>query len=377
MDKISGIRLPVGYSEEDLKRAVLKKLNTYKDNLKSVKIIHRSIDARYKNNVLYVLTVVVEVKSQKGIRADEYVSPPRSIRELGYKPINSSKNVVVVGSGPAGLFAALTLAELGFKPTIIERGGSVDERVQKIETLRQLGMLDTETNVQFGEGGAGTFSDGKLNTGISKEYTAVVFGELVKAGAPEDIEYESNPHVGTDELRKVVKNVRVRLEELGAELKTHAKLTDITVKEGRIAEIEINGCNRIPVDYLVVAIGQSAEDTITMLNKKGVIMSPKPFSIGVRIEHKQEFISKAQYGESWTKLPPADYKLNTHLSNGRGVYTFCMCPGGEVVCSSCEEGTIITNGMSNRARDSEYANSAVLVSVNPQDFNCSLFGGFE
>lgn len=377
MYKISGIRLPVGYTEDDLKRAVLKKLNTYKDNLKSVKIIHRSIDARYKHNVLYVITVAVELNSHKGIRADEYVAPPRSIKELGYSPIKSDKRVMVVGSGPAGLFAALTLAELGFSPTIIERGGSVEERIQKINGLREAGILDTETNVQFGEGGAGTFSDGKLNTGISKEYTAVVFGELIKAGAPEDIEYEANPHVGTDELRKVVKNFRLKLKELGVELLTHSKLTDIIVKEGRITEVEINDTRKVPVDYLVVAIGQSAEDTITMLNRKGIIMIPKPFSIGVRIEHKQEFISKAQYGEAWNKLPPADYKLSTHLNNGRGVYTFCMCPGGEVVCSSCEEGTIITNGMSNRARDNEYANSAVLVSVTQSDFGQGLFDGFH
>lgn len=377
MYRINGIRLPIGYTQEDLSKAVLKKLNTYKNNLEKVVILSRSIDARYKNNILYVINVAVELKNNKGIRAEEYVLPPSSIKELGFKPISTDKKVVVVGSGPAGLFAGLTLAELGFKPIIIERGGSVEERVQKIEGLRNFGMLDTETNVQFGEGGAGTFSDGKLNSGISKEYTAVVFGELIKAGAPSDIAYESAPHIGTDVLRSVVKNMRARLKELGATLVTHAKLTDIKIVENKITEIVINGTQTEKIDYLILAIGQSAEDTITLLHNRGMLMSAKPFSLGVRVEHSQRFIDYAQYGDSYRLLPPADYKLSTHVSNGRGVYTFCMCPGGEVVCSSCEEGTIITNGMSNRARDSEYANSAVLVSVNPQDFGGDLFGGFR
>ena len=377
MYRINGIRLPLGYTEDDLNKAVLKKLNTYKNNLEKIVLLSRSIDARYKNNILYVLNVAVELKSSKGIRAEEFSLPPRSIKELNFKPINTNAKVVVVGSGPAGLFAGLTLAELGLKPIIIERGGSVEERVEKIEGLRNFGILDTETNVQFGEGGAGTFSDGKLNTGISKEYTAVVFGELIKAGAPEDIAYESAPHIGTDVLRKVVKNVRAKLKELGACLLTHAKLTDIKISENRITEITINDTQTEKVDYLILAIGQSAEDTITLLNKRGMLMNAKPFSIGVRVEHSQRFIDYAQYGESYRLLPPADYKLSTHVSNGRGVYTFCMCPGGEVVCSSCEEGTIITNGMSNRARDSEFANSAVLVSVTPQDFGGTLFGGFK
>lgn len=377
MYRLTGIRLPVGYTDEDLQKAVLKKLNTYKHNLVSIKVLSRAIDARYKHNILYVLSVAVTLKSSKGIKAEEYVLPPTSIKELGYKPIVTDKKVVVVGSGPAGLFAGLTLAELGFKPLIIERGGSVEERVEKIELLRSSGVLDTATNVQFGEGGAGTFSDGKLNSGISKDYTAVVFGELIKAGAPDDIAYESAPHIGTDELRKVVKNMRGILSSLGATLLTHAQLTDIRVEDNRVTEITINGNRKERVDYLVLAIGQSAEDTVQMLHDRGVIMTPKPFSLGIRVEHPQELINYAQYGESASLLPPADYKLSTHVSNGRGVYTFCMCPGGEVVCSSFEDGTVITNGMSNRARDSRFANSAVLVSVTPNDFDGTLFGGFK
>ncbi len=377
MYRITGIRLPIGYTDEDLQKAILKKLNTTKHNLVNVRLLSRSIDARYKNNIQYVLSVAVELKSQKGIRAEEFTLPPSSINELGYKPLATNKKVVVVGSGPAGLFAGLTLAELGFKPLIIERGGSVEERVEKIELLRSTGILDSTTNVQFGEGGAGTFSDGKLNSGISKDYTSVVFGELIKAGAPKDIAYESAPHIGTDELRKVVKNMREILSSLGATLLTHAQLTDIKIVNNRVTEITINGSRNEKVDYLVLAIGQSAEDTVRMLHDRGMVMTPKAFSLGVRVEHPQELINKAQYGDSSVLLPPADYKLSTHVSNGRGVYTFCMCPGGEVVCSSFEEGTIITNGMSNRARDSRFANSAVLVSVTPNDFDGTLFGGFK
>ncbi len=377
MFKLSGIRLPVGYNENDLERAVQKKLNTPRHNIKEIIILSRSIDARYKHNILYVLTVAVSLKSSKSIKAEEFVLPPKSIKELGYLPLSTKKRVAVIGSGPAGLFTALTLVELGFTPIILERGGSVEERVEKIELLRNKGVLDVETNVQFGEGGAGTFSDGKLNSGISKDFTSVVFGEFVSAGAPRDIAYESAPHIGTDELRKVVKNIRESLKAKGVTWLTHSKLTDIVIGENKITEIVINGTQNIEVDSVVLAIGQSAEDTFEMLRKRGVLMSAKPFSLGVRIEHPQELISRAQYGESASLLPPADYKLSTHIANGRGVYTFCMCPGGEVVCSSFEEGTIITNGMSNRARNSAYANSAVLVSVSPQDFGGELFAGFK
>ncbi len=377
MYKVSGIRLPIGYSEDDLERAVLKKLNTHKNNLVSIKILSRSLDARYKHNILYVFSVAVELKNNKGIRGEEFSLPPASILELGYKPVSTKKKVAVVGTGPAGLFAALTLVELGFEPIVLERGGSVEERVEKINLLRLNGTLDEETNVQFGEGGAGTFSDGKLNSGISKEYTSVVFGEFVRAGAPSDILYESAPHIGTDKLRTVVKNIREYLKSKGAVWLTHSKLTDIIIKENKVTEIVINGNQNIKIDALVLAIGQSAEDTFSMLIGKGIAMTTKPFSLGVRIEHSQRFISEAQYGENYKLLPPADYKLSTHIANGRGVYTFCMCPGGEIVCSSFREGTIITNGMSNRARNSEFANSAVLVSVTPQDFGGTLLGGFH
>lgn len=377
MYKVSGLKLKVGYCESDVKKAIAKKLNTYGDNIVDYKILKRSIDARNKNDILYVLTVAVTVRSDRGIRAEEYIAPPSSIAELGFEHKTQDTRVVVVGSGPAGLFAALTLAESGVAVTLLERGGSVDERVQKIRELRENGKLDTETNVQYGEGGAGTFSDGKLNSGISSEYFGVLFGEFIACGAPDDIAYESNPHIGTDVLREVIKNIRARLVRDGVDFRTHAKVTDICVTDGAVCGVVVNGNERLKADKVILAIGHSAEDTFRMLLARGVSLSPKPFSIGVRVEHPQELINTARHGKFKDLLPPADYKLSAQLPSGRCVYTFCMCPGGEVVCSSDAEGTVVTNGMSYRARDGKYANSALLVSVTPADYPAGALGGFE
>lgn len=377
MYKVKDVKVRVGYGEADLKKAVAKKLNTYVENIVACKILKRSIDARNKSDVLFVLTVAVELKNDKNVHAEKYVPAPNSIAELNLGQKNTSESVVVVGSGPAGLFCALTLATCGVRVTLLERGGSVDERVKKIEELKQKGILDTETNVQFGEGGAGTFSDGKLNSGISNEYFGVLFGEFIACGAPEDIAVDSNPHIGTDVLRGVIKNIHSRLVALGVTFRTHAKVTDICVKDGVVSEVVVNGTERIKADRLVLAIGHSAEDTFRMLNSKGVAMSPKPFSVGVRVEHSQALINEARHGKFRDVLPPADYKLSAQLPSGRCVYSFCMCPGGEVTCSSDTDGTIVTNGMSNRARDGKYANSALLVSVTPADYPSGVFGGFD
>ena len=343
--KVKDIRLRPGFSEEELTRAVLRRLNTYRENLEGITLLRKSVDARNKKDVRIALTVSAEVLNGKGIRAEEHEAPPCRIADLGLEIKKSDRKAVVVGSGPAGLFAALTLAEAGLRPLVIERGGSVDERVSAVEALRTEGRLDSECNVQYGEGGAGTFSDGKLNSGIDKEYFSILFGEFISLGAPADIAFDANPHIGTDVLRCVVKALREKIRLYGGEVRCHARLTDIEVKDGAL--------------------------------KGGLTMAPKPFSLGVRVEHRQELINRAQYGDYASLLPPADYKFSTHLADGRGVYTFCMCPGGEVVCSSSDEGTVVTNGMSLRARDGEYANSAVLVSVSAGDFGVGLWDGFE
>lgn len=376
MFRIDSLNLPLTYSEEDLRALVAEKLFTSYDNVKGVKLIKKSIDARHRSDVHYVLTVAAELKSEDGINGTPYIPPKSSIKDLGLEIKYTRKHVVVVGSGPAGLFAALTLSEYGIPCTIIERGDALEERIKKVEELRKNGVLDTESNVQFGEGGAGTFSDGKLGSGISNEYFGILYGEFIKCGAPEDIAYESAPHVGTDELRKVLKNIRKGLEDGGVKFRTLTRLTDLVIEDGRVTGAEVNGEEIIPADYVILAIGHSAEDTFEMLRDRGVNMAPKPFSIGVRAEHEQSLISEARYGVAAPLLPPADYKLSHRLPSGRGVYTFCMCPGGEVVCSSDLDGTVVTNGMSNRNRDGRYANAAVLVSVTPDDYDEGVLGGF-
>ncbi len=377
MYRIDNINLPVNYQKSDLVSLVSKSLSTPSKNIKNIITIKKSIDARKKSSVRFVMSVAVDVFDGEGISARPYLPPKTSIKELGLERISTDKKIYIVGSGPAGLFTALTLSSFGIKSTILERGDDLETRIKKVENLKENGILDTETNVQFGEGGAGTFSDGKLGSGISNEFFGILYGEFVKFGAPEDIMSESAPHIGTDVLRKVLKNIHLELNRRGVNFRTKSKLTDIKVVDGKVKEIEVDGTEILPCDYLILAIGHSAEDTFRMLESRGVDMVPKPFSIGVRVEHRQDLISDSQYGKFSAFLPPADYKLSHHLESGRGVYTFCMCPGGEVVCSSDLEGTVVTNGMSERARDGKFANSALLVSVTPEDYPKGPFGGFE
>ncbi len=371
-------------STEALKKKVLDKLKIKDKDLKNIKIIKKSIDARDKRNVLYSYEVDVSVtnedkilkriKSNDILKApkEEYILPSCGKEVLEHRP-------VVVGSGPCGLFCALILAESGYRPIVIERGEKVEERVKTISEFWETGKLNTNSNVCFGEGGAGTFSDGKLNTLVSDENNRIkkVFETFVENGAPEEITYVNKPHIGTDILRSVIINLRNKIISLGGEFYYNTCLTDFTINDGKIEKITINDKDTIICDVLVLALGHSARDTINMLYNRHLNMESKSFAVGLRVQHKQDTINESQYGNYKNVLPPASYKLTHKAKDGRGVYTFCMCPGGYVVNSSCEEGHLIINGMSNYKRDGENANSAVVVTVTKEDFGNHPLGGME
>lgn len=373
---VDSVKLNPGHSEDELKFAAAKKAGIGAGKISEIKILRKSIDARDRENVKLVYNLAL---SANGVRRrfPEYVESADSVAALVKNKVAKPLRVAVIGAGPAGLMAALTLQAGGINPVLIERGGDAEAREKAVNALKSQGVLNTECNVQYGMGGAGLFSDGKLNSGISREYFPAVFGELVSLGAPKDILYESHPHVGTDKLKDVVTNASARLRSGGTEIKTFSRLDDIEVSDGKIVGIALSTGERLAVDAVILAIGHSAFDTFRMLASKGVLMEPKPFSVGVRIEHPQAFINEGRYGNFAPLLPPAEYKFSAKSASGRGVYTFCMCPGGEVIVSSSDPGTVVTNGMSYRARSGSNANAAILVSVTPSDFDGSLFGGFE
>ncbi len=338
-------------------------------------LARQSIDARKKNDVHYVCTVDVTMADEEKIMArcrDKNVSLHQSVPYV-FPTVRRTSPLppVVVGMGPAGLFAALFLARNGLAPIVLERGRPVEERTADVERFWATGVLDTTSNVQFGEGGAGTFSDGKLTTGTHDPRISTVFRTLVEAGAPADILYQHKPHIGTDVLRDVVKNIRQELIRLGCDVRFGHQLTGLTLKDGAVAGLTVEGPQGsydLPCDALVLSPGHSARDTFQMLLEAGVPMEQKPFAIGVRIEHPQSAVSLAQFGPAWERLPAADYKLACHLPNGRSAFTFCVCPGGQVVAAASEEGRLVTNGMSHRARDGKNINGGFLVGVGPADF---------
>lgn len=367
MLKISNIKISVKnkITEELLKARCAKILRCNKIN--TVRLVKKSIDARDKSDVHYILAVEVDVENEDRYLRIKNVSKAKSFK---YHIIRESKlktRPIVIGFGPAGMFAGLSLARAGARPLIFERGYAVEDRQKAIDTFWTKGKLDTKSNVQFGEGGAGTFSDGKLTTGVKDIRCQYVLRELVKFGAPDEILYEAKPHIGTDKLIDVVRNIRKEIISLGGEIYFDSKVSDINIEKGKIKSVVVNG-NEYVSDNVILCIGHSARDTFEMLYKKGVDIIQKPFAMGVRIEHKQKMINMAQYGEFAKYLPAADYKLVAHLPNGRSAYTFCMCPGGVVVAAASEENRVVTNGMSYYLRDKENANSALLIGINTEDF---------
>ena len=369
------IKLLPGSGEKELRAAAASRLGVSESEIAGVETVRRSVDARKKEDIRVVYSAAVTVSAPLK-RAEPW---SRKRYELPTE-CSLSRRPLVVGAGPAGLMAAYTLAHAGARPILIERGLPVEERAKKAENFFSSGELDTECNVQFGEGGAGTFSDGKLTTGIKNDRIAKVLEIFVENGAPAEIAYEAKPHVGTDRLPAMVASVRRRIIEMGGEVIFSARLADLDISGGAVkgAKCVVSGREEyIEADRVILAVGHSARDTFEMLFAKGVAMKAKPFSVGVRVEHLQSEINKAMYGAMWDSpfLGTADYKLAAHLPDGRGVYTFCMCPGGFVVAAASEEGGVVTNGMSAYARDGANANSALLVGVDERDFGEGALAG--
>ena len=371
--------------ESLLKKEIARALGVKAPVVRGARLLKRSVDARKKASVHFVATYEVDLEGSPKLRPAKgvNVSDPKPYPALDIKQVGSAFEAsgqprpVVVGTGPAGLFCALYLARAGMRPLVVERGSSVEDRVAAIEAFNAGGALDVSTNIQFGEGGAGTFSDGKLNTGTKSPHIRHVLEQFVAAGAPEEILWQAKPHIGTDRLIDVVRNLRLAIIEAGGEVRFNTLMENIELDESgtRVSAVSLRmlktgQLESVPANRVVLACGHSARDTFRMVHDAGFAMERKPFAVGVRIEHPQALINRSQYGPAHEHpaLGAADYKLAVHTKAGRGVYTFCMCPGGEVVAAASEEGGVCVNGMSRFARDGENANSALLVGVEPTDF---------
>lgn len=386
MIKLSNIKIPAAIGDTGLTPHIASLLGVSEQDIREITILKRSVDARRKSDVSYVYTVALATDSEESIlkKSPDHASlytPPEPYT-FTYKGTASQTPPVVIGMGPAGLFAALCLAEAGLKPILLERGRPVEERVKDVERFWLTGVLNESSNVQFGEGGAGTFSDGKLTTGISDARIPYILKRFVEFGAPEDILFLAKPHIGTDKLRRVVIALRQELLRLGGDIRFGHRLTGLVIEDGQVTHIDAeseDGAYRLATRQVILAPGNSARDTFEMLERDGIKLSAKSFSVGVRIEHLQKNINLAQYGPASTlgTLPAADYKLAVHLASGRSVYTFCVCPGGRIIAAASEHGHVVINGMSTYARTGKNCNGGMLVSVTPDDFDGSALAGMR
>jgi hypothetical protein len=423
MIRLTEVKLPLDHPEGDISSAIVKRLGIPADDLLNYRIFRRGVDARKSHAILFTYTLDIEVRDEAAILArfnnDPHVriAPDTRYHFVAHAPsdfiskveqggderttqtVHSArqgvseeantvppmkwkpKRPVVIGMGPAGLFAGLILAQMGFRPLILERGKAVRERTKDTFGLWRQGVLNPESNVQFGEGGAGTFSDGKLHSQIKdpRHLGRKVLEEFVKAGAPEEILYVGKPHIGTFRLVGMVEKMRETIQSLGGEIRFESRVDDIAITDGKVSGVVLSSGERIATNHLVLAVGHSARDTFEMIHKRGVHIEAKPFSIGFRIEHPQSLIDRARYGNNAGSplLGAADYKLVHHASNGRSVYSFCMCPGGTVVAAASEAGRVVTNGMSQYSRNERNANSGIVVGITPEDYPGDPLAGME
>jgi uncharacterized FAD-dependent dehydrogenase len=387
MIRLTEIKLPLDHPEEALQAAILERLRIDVDALAGFTVFKRSYDARKRSNIFLIYSVDVEVKDEaallRRLKGVPHVlpTPDMSYRFVARAPAGLTQRPVIIGMGPCGILAALVLAQMGFRPIVLERGKAVRERTKDTWGLWRKHVLDPESNVQFGEGGAGTFSDGKLYSQIKdpKHYGRKVLDEFVKAGAPEEILYVSKPHIGTFRLVGMVEKMRAEIESLGGEIRFRSRVEDIVIEDRKVRGVHLAGGEFIAADHVVLAVGHSARDTFQMLYERGVYIEAKPFSVGFRVEHPQALIDRCRFGDfaGHPLLGAADYKLVHHAGNGRSVYSFCMCPGGTVVAATSEPGRVVTNGMSQYSRNERNANAGIVVGISPEDYPGHPLAGIE